>query len=81
MNLTVVHPQEQKTYSIAWIEFTTPSGNYVVQKGNAPFIGTLELFSRISYCLATGKQESFEISGPAVIYVERTEVSIVYTPQ
>jgi F0F1-type ATP synthase epsilon subunit len=80
MELVINTPQYEGTYSVAWVELNTPTGNYVIQQGHAPAIMTLAPQKPIIFRLNTGKQENILVRH-GVVKIERERVQVVMTPQ
>ena len=78
MELTIIGPGHKTVVSIAWLEVNTTIGNFVIQPGHAPTILILDANKAITYCLASGKQESVTI--PAGI-VEITPIAATIVVQ
>lgn len=57
MQLIIVSPEKKQHVQINWIEFNTPTGNYIIQPGHAPTILKLSPRQPLIYCLNNGKQE------------------------
>ncbi len=66
MNLTILSPQEKKTYTIAWIEVNTAAGNFVIQSNHVPTVLLVLPHQPITICLTSGKQETFTTPGGAL---------------
>ncbi len=76
MNLSILSPKQQRTYKIAWIELTTPVGNFVIQPDHAPMVLTLSPDHAITFGLKSGKQESLMIPR-GIVEISRTSVLVL----
>ena len=79
MELTINTPEHESTYSIAWLEINTPTGNYVIQQGHVPAIMILAPQKALIFRLTTGKQETITVRH-GVVKIEREKVTVVITP-
>ena len=59
MKLSLITPFSKRVLEIAWLELNTPVGNFVILHGHAPTILTLSPQKKVTFCLSSGKQESF----------------------
>ena len=61
MLLQIISPAYKKTFSISWLEVDTPVGNFVIQKGHAPTVLTLQPDRDVIYRLKNGQQKTLMI--------------------
>ncbi len=78
MYLHISSPSEKRDIDIAWIEFNTPVGNFVVQPEHAPMVVSLMPMSYVHYRLTTGKEETKKVI-QGVIHVKRDGVTLLVT--
>lgn len=78
MKLIISTPDYHSTFSIAWLEINTPTGNYVIQQGHVPTIMNLEGKQPLTFRLKSGKQESIMVR-QGIINIDRNEATIVMT--
>ncbi len=71
MKLTIVSLKGKSEHHVAWIEVNTPDGNFVIQPQHAPTTFILSEQKDFTYCLTTGKLETFTIERSALLSVER----------
>ena len=76
MQLIVVSPQLQETYTIERLEAHTSSGSLVIQPGHAPIMLTLVAGSELSFVLKTGETkiellESIDPDGVIAKFIEK----------
>lgn len=57
MQLIIIRPDKKEEFDVTWVEFNTPTGNYIIQPGHAPTIFALNEHQPFIYCLKNGKQE------------------------
>lgn len=76
MNLSILSPKQQRTYKIAWLEITTPAGNFVIQPDHAPMVLTLTPQQPITFGLKSGKQESIMIPR-GIVEISRTSALVL----
>lgn len=76
MNFTILSPEEEKSFTIAWIEVNTPVGNFVIQQNHAPMVLTLSAHQPITICLKSGKQEIIKSAG-GILEVTRTAATLL----
>lgn len=76
MQLEIISPLRIITHEIAWIEFNTDAGSFVIQKGHAPTLLVLKPYDNIVYRLKTGKQETTEISS-GIADIQREKVTVI----
>ncbi len=76
MELTIISPTQKTVVSIAWLEVNTTVGNFVIQPGHASTLLILAEHKAITYCLASGKQESTVIPG-GIVEITPTTATIV----
>lgn len=76
MDLRIISPDYEITKKIAWIELNTPSGNYIVQQGHAPFIIPLSAQEPLTFQLESGKQQTIDVQD-GVVEVTRTKVVVI----
>lgn len=80
MKLLIVSPFAKKSFDVAWIELNTPIGNFVIQPGHAPMVLTLSPYKEITFCLTSGKQESFAIK-QGIIDITRTQATLLLSEE
>ena len=78
MQLTIISPLKKEQYDIAWVEFNTPLGNFVIQPGHAPTAFTLSEKKQFVYCLKSGKEEVV-IVNHGIAEITRTNVTVLLT--
>ena len=77
MELQIITPDEEKRFSVDWLEIETPEGNFIIHSGHAPTLLTLLSNHDIVFKLKSGKQESMRIvSGIVDITRERATVIV-----
>ncbi len=76
MELIILTPQETKSFSIAWLELNTPTGNMIIQHGHVPMIVTLTPNLPIIFRLKSGKQETIT-PRRGMADISRQEVTIL----
>ena len=76
MQLTLISPTKKIVADIAWIEFNTPTGNYVIQEGHAPTILALSEQKPLMYALKSGKEEVVMVTR-AIVEITRTHVTVL----
>lgn len=75
MKLIIVSPAGEKQSEVAWLELNTAIGNFVVLPGHAPMMVTLAPTQPITFCLKSGKQESFVIK-QGIADITRTSATL-----
>lgn len=80
MKLYIISPFSKKTLDIVWIELNTPVGNFVIQPGHAPTILTLAPHKEVTFCLKSGKQESF-MAKQGIADITRTAATILLSEE
>ncbi len=78
MKLIINTPAYQTSYSVAWFEINTPTGNYVIQKGHAPAIMPLSSAQGLTFRLKTGKQETLTVRN-GIVKINRESATVVMT--
>lgn len=78
MKLDILTPRETKTFTIAWLELNTATGNMVVQRGHVPMIVNLMPNQPIIFRLKNGKQEIIT-PRQGVAEIDREEIRILMT--
>ncbi len=76
MKLIINTPDYRSTFSIAWLEINTPTGNYVVQRGHVPTIMNLTTKQPLTFRLKSGKRESIMVH-QGIISIDREQAIIV----
>lgn len=76
MQLIIVTTSAKDIFDVSWVEFNTPTGNYVIQPGHAPTILALNPGQPIIYCLKNGKEQILMIKR-AIAQITRTNVTIL----
>lgn len=76
MKLLIVTTQKTTELEIDWIEFNTPVGNMIIQKGHVPMIIELSSGYELLYQLKNKQTESMMIV-QGVAHVSRTGVKIL----
>ena len=76
MKLKIVSPNSFAEYSVSWVEFNTPTGNYVIQEGHVPMIAIISPSQPIIFRLKSGKQESIIVK-QGVAEITRHETTII----
>lgn len=76
MELILISPEYELTKSIAWIEINTPRGNYIIQKGHAPFIIPLSSQAPLTYQLESGKKETILVES-GIADINRKKIMII----
>jgi F0F1-type ATP synthase epsilon subunit len=77
MKLYIISPFSKKIVDIAWLELNTPVGNFVIQPGHVPMVLTLAPHKNVTYCLKSGKQETFSASQQAIAEITRSSGTIL----
>ena len=80
MKLTIISPFSKKELDIAWLELNTPAGSFVIQPGHAPTILTLSAHKEVTFCLKSGKQESFTAK-QGIVDINRTSATIILSDE
>ncbi|MCX5922908.1 MAG: hypothetical protein NTX86_06305 [Candidatus Dependentiae bacterium] len=75
MKLLIISPSGESNLEIAWLELNTAVGNFVIQPGHAPMIVTLAPNKQVTFCLKSGKQESFIVK-QGIADIMRTEATL-----
>ncbi len=57
MQLIINSPSKKEVHEVAWVEFNTPTGNYIIQPGHAPTVLILSPSKPMMYALKNGKEE------------------------
>lgn len=78
MQLYIASPTEKREEQIAWIEFDTFQGNFVVLAEHAPMILTLLPLSNVLFRLKSGKEETKKIT-QGVVHITRNTVTLLLT--
>lgn len=78
MQLHISSPTERRDEQIAWIEFDTPKGNFVILAGHAPMILTLLPLSSVLFRLKSGKEETKKII-QGVVHITRSTITLLLT--
>jgi F0F1-type ATP synthase epsilon subunit len=76
MRLELSTPTRTATYTIAWLEVNTPTGNYVIQQGHAPTMLVLSPHEEVRFRLENGKQESLLVLH-GIVRIMRTHAVLV----
>lgn len=76
MQLAIITPTKKDLFEIAWIEFNTAHGNFVIQPGHAPTIFALSEQKPFIYCLKNGKQEVVMVKR-AIAEITRSQITIL----
>ncbi len=76
MQLSIITPEKKDNFDVAWVEFNTPSGNYVIQPGHAPTILALSQDQPLIFGLKNGKQEVIMVKR-AIAEITRTQVIVL----
>ena len=76
MKLHIIMPEEEKQFSIVWLEIETPVGNFVIHGGHAPTVLTLLPGYDILFKLKTGKQESITVAN-GIVEITRDGATII----
>jgi F0F1-type ATP synthase epsilon subunit len=78
MQLHIASPTEKREEEIAWIEFDTTQGNFVILRGHAPMIMTLRPLSIVVYRLKSGKEETKK-NVQGVVHITRSTITLLLT--
>lgn len=78
MDLAVISPTKKTIASIAWLEINTTVGNFVIQPEHAATVLILAENKPITYCLASGKQETTMIPAGIVEITPTAATIVVY---
>lgn len=76
MQLIIIRPDRKEEFDVTWVEFNTPTGNYIIQPGHAPTIFALNERQPFIYCLKNGKQEVV-MAQRAVAEITRANVTVL----
>ena len=76
MELTVTDRESSRSFSVAWIEINTPTGNYVVQPGHAPAFFIISPQQPLIFRLKTGKQTAINVRR-GIIEVGRQRATLI----
>jgi F0F1-type ATP synthase epsilon subunit len=76
MQLSIITPEKKDNFDVAWVEFNTPSGNYVIQPGHAPTILTLSQDQPLIFSLKNGKEEVIMVKR-AIAEITRTQIIVL----
>lgn len=76
MELRIISPQAQHTFSISWLEAQTSHGNFVIQPGHAPTILLLTSNEPIIFMLTDGTRQSVPI-GRGILKTDRSSITII----
>ena len=76
MLITIITPSSTNTVPAAWVEFTTPQGNFVIQEGHAPMVATISSEHPVIVGLADGTNQPL-LFLHALIEITRTNVTIL----
>ncbi len=60
----------------AWVEVDTSAGNFVIQRGHAPMILSLEK-KPVTILLANGKQETIQARSGGIMQVDREAIKLL----
>lgn len=71
MKLTIVSLKGKSEHHVVWIEINTPDGNFVIQPQHAPTTFILSEHRDFTYCLTTGKLETFTLKRSALLSIQR----------
>lgn len=74
--LTLITPTSNRTITVAWLEFETPLGSMVIQRGHAPLVAALQSYREIRFENKHGVVETMELSG-GIVEVRRHSALIV----
>jgi F0F1-type ATP synthase epsilon subunit len=77
MKLTVITPEHVHEYSISWMEFETPAGNFVIKRGHRPMILSILPQHAIKLLLRSGKQHIIPVAQSGIVHIERNEIKIL----
>lgn len=76
MQLIIALPTNKQKIEIAWAEFNTITGNYVIQEGHAPTVLLLLEQKPFIYCLKDGKQEVVMVQW-GIVEITRTTITVL----
>lgn len=76
MELQIISPKAQQSFSIVWLEAQTPRGSFVIQPGHAPTILLLSPNEPITFMLKNGKRQSLPI-GRGILETSRTSITVI----
>ncbi|MCX5925500.1 MAG: hypothetical protein NT124_04390 [Candidatus Dependentiae bacterium] len=76
MELRIISPETQHTFTIVWLEAQTSHGSFIIQAGHAPIILLLTHDKPIVFMLKNGKRQSMPI-GRGILEVTRTVITII----
>ena len=76
MKLKIISPESEQEFEVVWVDIEAASGNFVILKGHAPMIATIDPNKQIGFCLKNGKQEIITCSG-GIAEVGREHVNIL----
>lgn len=76
MELTVTDRTSTRSFSVAWIEINTPTGNFVIQPGHAPSFFILSASQPLIFRLKTGKQTAINVHR-GIIEVGRKRATLI----
>lgn len=80
MELKILSPEHQKTFTVTWVELTTPSGAFTIMLGHAPMVLTLKPNSPATFCFDEKKQETIMVPG-GIAEISRTGVMLLLTKE
>lgn len=80
MKLYIISPFSKKTFDIAWLELNTPVGNFIIQPGHASTILTLAPQKHVTFCLKSGKQETFIVK-QGIADITRTTATLLLSEE
>lgn len=76
MELRIISPETDQTFSVVWLEAQTSQGSFIIQPGHAPMILPLAPNEAIVFLLKNGKRQSIPI-GRGILEATRTSVTII----
>lgn len=76
MQLTIITGTKKEQFDVSWVEFNTPTGNYVIQPGHAPMILALSEHKPFIFALKSGKEEVVMVK-KAIAEITRARITIL----
>lgn len=76
MQLQIVSPEKKEIFEAIWVEFNTPTGNYIIQPGHAPMILALSPKQPFIFAHKNGKEEIVMVER-GIAEINRTQVTIL----
>jgi len=78
MIIKIITPQFTVEHQIAWLELSTPAGNFTVYRGHAPSIVPVSPGTTLVFKLKTGKQQTFTVQ-EGVVHITREQIEALIT--